>query len=257
MKSFSSVVFLFILLNAFLSKSFALFSHSRGTIRLMGRKFYSSSLKKGEQNIRAAQNKSLAKERPPIKILIPAFIGLAGLNFDFNTPLLKSLVAFPQAACAADVASSTTESLRNENIATPRADSASRTVTLPSGVQYFDVQVGTDGPVAEEGRSVQFLWVLRRSNGYFVDASSNYNNEPFIYKVGNAKKVIKGLDEGIRGMRAGGIRRLNIPPNVAFVEGVGDGKPGPMPADFGPRRQILTRIDREVWYFEIKLLKVK
>ena len=28
---------------------------------------------------------------------------------------------------------------------------------------------------------------------------------------------------------AGGIRRMNIPPNLAFVEGVGDDKPGPMP----------------------------
>lgn len=51
--------------------------------------------------------------------------------------------------------------------------------------------------------------------------------------------------------------RMNIPPQLAFIEGVEDGKPGPIPAGFGPKRQILTRIDREVWYFEIKLLKVK
>ena len=47
---------------------------------------------------------------------------------------------------------------------------------------------------------MSFEWVLRRSNGYFVDASSNYGTpesggEPFIYKVGNLKKVIPGLDE--------------------------------------------------------------
>ena len=58
-------------------------------------------------------------------------------------------------------------------------------------------------------------------------------------------------------MKQGGIRRLNIPANMAFVEGVGDGKPGPIPSGFGPRRQILTRIDRETWYFEIKMIKVK
>ena len=129
-------------------------------------------------------------------------------------------------------------------------------VRLPSGVQYFDVKAGT-GPAAEEGKTVQFQWVLRRSNGYFVDASSNYDNEPFIYKVGNTKKVIKGIDEAIRGMKVGGIRRMNIPPNVAFTEGVGDDKPGPMPQGFGPRRQILTRIDKEVWYYEIQLVKVR
>ena len=174
----------------------------------------------------------------------------------------------------------------------PEAEDKKAKVTrLPSGVEYFDVKVG-EGPSAEEGRTVQFQWVLRRSNGYFVDASSNYNNEvnlflfliqqvspfwskfcllldhnvalilfcsfvqPFIYKVGNTKKVIKGVDEGIRGMKVGGVRRMNIPPNAAFTEGVGDGKPGPMPEGFGPRRQILTRIDREVWYYEIQLIKV-
>jgi len=61
--------------------------------------------------------------------------------------------------------------------------------------------------MAEVGKTVQFQWVLRRSNGYFVDASSNYDNEPFIYKVGNTKKVVPGLDEAIRGMKVGGVRR--------------------------------------------------
>ena len=129
-------------------------------------------------------------------------------------------------------------------------------VKLPSGVTYFDYVDG-DGAEVQEGKSVQFQWVLRRSNGYFVDASSNYGDEPFIYKVGNTKKVIKGVDEGIRGMKVGGVRRMNIPPKMAFVSGVGDDKPGPMPAGFGPRRQIETRIDKEVWYFEIKVTKVK
>jgi FKBP-type peptidyl-prolyl cis-trans isomerase FkpA len=122
-------------------------------------------------------------------------------------------------------------------------------VTLPDGLTYFDYVVGTGPDVADEGKTVQFQWVLRRSNGYFVDASSNYNDEPFIYKVGNLKKAIKGIDEGIRGMRVGGIRRMNIPPALAFVEGVEDGKPGPLPTGFGPKRQILTRMDREVWAY--------
>lgn len=91
----------------------------------------------------------------------------------------------------------------------------SAVVKLPSGVEYFDAKVGT-GNAAEEGKTVQFQWVLRRSNGYFVDASSNYDNEPFIYKVGNTKKVIKGVDEAIRGMKVGGIRRVNIPPNMGI-----------------------------------------
>ena len=129
-----------------------------------------------------------------------------------------------------------------------------KTISLPSGVKYYDEVVG-DGPEANEGKSVQFQWVLRRSNGYFVDSSANYGSDPFVYKV--CLWLIKGVDEGIRGMKVGGIRRLAIPPSLAFVEGVENGKPGPLPLDFGPKRQILTRLDREVWYFEIKLTKVK
>lgn len=134
-----------------------------------------------------------------------------------------------------------------------------KVVKLESGVEYFDAVEGT-GKAAEEGKTVQFQWVLRRSNGYFVDSSDNYGGEggePFIYKVGNTAKIIPGLDEGIRGMKVGGVRKLNTPANTAFVAGVGDGQPGPMPAGFGPRRQILTRIGTETWYWEIKLLKVK
>jgi hypothetical protein len=131
------------------------------------------------------------------------------------------------------------------------------TVKLPSGLKYFDIKAG-DGDTVEEGKTVQFQWVLRRQNGYFVDASANYESEPFIYKVGNLKKVIKGVDEGIRGMRVGGVRQLAIPAELAYIEGVGDGLPGPMPAGFGPRRQISTRqAGKEVWYLEVQVSKVR
>lgn len=133
----------------------------------------------------------------------------------------------------------------------------SNVVKLSDGVEFYDVVLG-DGDEAQEGRSVQFLWVLRRSNGYFVASSaSDFGNEPFIYRVGNREKVITGIDEAIQGMRVGGIRRISVPPGAAFVGGVDENSPGPLPKDYGPLRQILTRKDKEVWKFEIKLLKVK
>jgi len=46
-----------------------------------------------------------------------------------------------------------------------------KVVKLPSGVQYYDAVVGSGDVVADEGRTVQFKWVLRRSNGYFVDSN--------------------------------------------------------------------------------------
>eukprot|EP01036_Dinobryon_divergens_P033009 gene33009-42706_t len=148
-----------------------------------------------------------------------------------NSPsLLWSLI---ESASADD-----SSSILNSNSNSPSL-TVGKSVTLPSGVQYYDAIVG-DGPIAaDEGRTVQFKWVLRRANGYFVDSNAD------------------SVDEAIRGMRTGGVRRINIPPNMAFVDGVGDDKPGPMPYGFGPRRQVLTRMDREVWYFEVKMIKIK
>lgn len=77
--------------------------------------------------------------------------------------------------------------------------------------------------------------VLRKSNGYFVDSSQvAYAGVPFIFTVGDGT-AIAGVDEGVQGMASGGVRRLLIPPSLAYVDGLDDGKPGPMPVGFGPR----------------------
>lgn len=131
--------------------------------------------------------------------------------------------------------------------------------TLPSGVRYLDVTIGSGDKPVEVGRTVHFLWSLRQGNGYFVDSSSSADNDEFIYKVGNTKgtKAINGIDEGICGMKIGGIRRIDVPPKMGYVEGVGEGKPGPIPAGYGPRRQILTHADRDTFHFEVKVTKIK
>jgi len=134
----------------------------------------------------------------------------------------------------------------------------SKQVTLPNGVQYFDAVLGTGPGTAEQGKSVQFQWVIRRANGYFVDASSNYNNEPFIYRVGDVKKVVSGLDSAIKGMRVGGVRRIIVPYDQAYVAGVEGDVPGPVPNDFGAKRQILNiQAAKQTIYFEVKLVKAK
>jgi hypothetical protein len=181
-------------------------------------------------------------------------------------PLSFSLLEAPIAQAQIETATSLPPQVHFTHIPTSLALADvvnTKSVRTPSGLEYFDVEVGT-GPEIAQGKTVQFQWVLRRSNGYFVDSSANYGTEggePFIYRVGQKDplkvRVIAGVDEGLIGMRQGGIRRMNIPPQLAFVEGVGDGKPGPMPAGFGPRRQIITRVDKEVWYYEVKVTKVK
>lgn len=98
---------------------------------------------------------------------------------------------------------------------------------LSSGVIYADISVG-GGEEVKEGSKVNSQWVLRRSNGYFVDSSAVSDSVPFIFKVGDPKGAIAGVDEGIRGMKVGGSRRILIPPSLAWTEGVDEGKPGPL-----------------------------
>lgn len=88
---------------------------------------------------------------------------------------------------------------------------------LPSGVTYADLRVG-NGETATEGKRCNIQWVLRKSNGYFVDSSDVSGGVPFIFTVGGKGGSIAGVDEGVRGMKVGGTRRLLIPPSLAYGE---------------------------------------
>ncbi|KAL7526077.1 hypothetical protein ACHAXR_001299, partial [Thalassiosira sp. AJA248-18] len=133
---------------------------------------------------------------------------------------------------------------------------------LSSGVIYADISKGS-GDVVKEGSKVNIQWVLRRSNGYFVDSSAVSDSVPFIFTVGDPKGAIAGLDEGVRGMKSGGTRRVLIPPRLAWMSGVDEGKPGPIPAGYGPRQQMRrvmeARIDvpGEYIFLEVKVTKVR
>ena len=132
---------------------------------------------------------------------------------------------------------------------------------LPSGVIYADLRPGNGGEI-KEGSRVNLQWVLRKSNGYFVDSSEVNGSVPFIFTVGDGS-AIKGVDEGMRGMKAGGVRRLLIPPSLAYVEGLEDGKPGPLPVGFGPRQQmrrvqnIRKDVPGEYVYLEVQATRVR
>jgi FKBP-type peptidyl-prolyl cis-trans isomerase len=53
-------------------------------------------------------------------------------------------------------------------------------------------------------------------NGTVFD-SSRSRNEPFSFKLGGGD-VIKGWDEGVVGMRVGGVRELTVPPSLGYGE---------------------------------------
>ena len=82
-----------------------------------------------------------------------------------------------------------------------------------SGLEYWDIKVGT-GPVAHSGQHVQVHYTGWLTNGKKFDSSIG-TGKPFEFKLG-AGQVIKGWDEGVAGMKVGGIRQLRIPPDLAY-----------------------------------------
>ena len=89
--------------------------------------------------------------------------------------------------------------------------------TTPSGLQYEDTVVGT-GAEAKPGRNVTVHytgWLFDNGvQGAKFDSSKD-RDEPFIFPLGGAM-VIKGWDEGVQGMKAGGQRTLIIPAALGY-----------------------------------------
>ena len=84
----------------------------------------------------------------------------------------------------------------------------------PSGLYIRDLQVGEGDPtVAGDVMVVHYSgWV---NDGTLFDSSRNPGRDPFPVMVG-AGQVIAGWEEGLPGMRVGGVRQLVIPPQLAY-----------------------------------------
>jgi FKBP-type peptidyl-prolyl cis-trans isomerase len=87
--------------------------------------------------------------------------------------------------------------------------------TTPSGLQYWDVVVGT-GATAVPGSTVKVHYSGFLTTGQKFDSSRD-RGEPFSFPLG-AGQVIKGWDEGVAGMKVGGQRQLRIPPQLGYGE---------------------------------------
>ena len=86
-------------------------------------------------------------------------------------------------------------------------------VTTPSGLKYTDVKEGTGAqPQAGQTAVVHYTgWLL---DGKKFDSSKD-RGQPFSFPLGQGR-VIKGWDEGVATMQVGGVRRLTIPPDLAY-----------------------------------------
>jgi FKBP-type peptidyl-prolyl cis-trans isomerase FkpA len=84
--------------------------------------------------------------------------------------------------------------------------------TTPSGLKYWDLKKGT-GAVAKAGDTVKVNYTGWLTDGKQFDSS--IGREPFSFKLG-ARNVILGWDEGVAGMKVGGKRQLQIPPDLGY-----------------------------------------
>jgi FKBP-type peptidyl-prolyl cis-trans isomerase len=99
-----------------------------------------------------------------------------------------------------------------------------------------ELKVG-DGAEAKAGQNVTVHYVGTLTDGKKFDSSRD-RGQGFSFKLG-AGQVIKGWDQGVAGMKVGGMRKLTIPPELAY----GDrGFPGAIP----PKATLV---------FEVELLK--
>jgi FKBP-type peptidyl-prolyl cis-trans isomerase len=93
-----------------------------------------------------------------------------------------------------------------------------REVVTPSGLKYIDLKLG-QGDAADVGKVLEVRYSGWLANGVKFDSS--IDDRPFTFRLGTGD-AIKGWDEGLMGMRAGGKRRLVIPPELGFgKQGVG------------------------------------
>ena len=81
------------------------------------------------------------------------------------------------------------------------------------GLQIEDLRPGA-GAEAKAGNSVAVHYVGTLTNGTKFDSSRD-RGAGFTFRLG-AGQVIKGWDQGVAGMKVGQLRKLTIPPELAY-----------------------------------------
>lgn len=105
-------------------------------------------------------------------------------------------------------------------------------ITFPDGLKIVDIQVGS-GPPVPKGATVNVDYTGWLSNGKQFDSSLDRGRPLCAILASNAQSqggctsVIQGWNEGIPGMRVGGVRKLIIPPSLGY----GSQAQGPIPAN--------------------------
>lgn len=118
----------------------------------------------------------------------------------------------------------------------PRAADQAPSASARASLEIQDVTVGA-GAEAREGRAVSVHYVGKLADGSVFD-DSHPRAHPLTFIVGD-KNIIRGWNQGIVGMKKGGVRKLVVPPHLGY----GDAAQAKIPAG-------------STLYFELELVHV-
>lgn len=165
-----------------------------------------------------------AKKRPRIAPASASSVPTRGRKtFNVKVLVIVLIVAVAAAAIAYVVAN--------------RGSQAGNEITTATGMKYVDLKVG-NGATPKMGQGVQVHYIGWLSNG------TEFNNS---YKLGQPAEfslgpgLIPGWNEALQSMKAGGKRRIILPPSLAY----------------GPTGRPPTIPPNETLIFEIELLGVR
>ncbi|MCD6250061.1 MAG: FKBP-type peptidyl-prolyl cis-trans isomerase [candidate division Zixibacteria bacterium] len=174
-------------------------------------------------------------------------------NFGY---LALSLLILCLAGCGTDSADKTetqTDLQSSQAVTDGRqtAENDPNLVTLPSGVRYIDLETGT-GEELVHGTYVQWDYSL-----FLADPSGLIKAQPVastvkqpddFYRGQAGVTGLKGLAEGVIGMKVGGLRRIHVPWELGW------GEAGPMPKQnliFEIRNlALISREEAEQWQLD-------
>ncbi len=88
--------------------------------------------------------------------------------------------------------------------------------TTESGLTFEDIRLGSGDLCKGRGQTVIVHYTGWLEDGTKFDSSRD-RNDPFSFPV-DCGYVIPGWDEGVVGMQVGGVRKLSIPPQLAYGE---------------------------------------
>jgi len=88
-------------------------------------------------------------------------------------------------------------------------------ITTDSGLIIEDISVGEGVLCTGRGQTALVHYTGWLEDGTKFDSSKD-RDKPFSFPV-QCSYVIPGWDEGVQGMKVGGVRKLTVPPALAYA----------------------------------------